>query len=132
MSSSSFPVKVASAVIITVAGAAAILPFAVGQPDTKATFRNTFTVDELLNTPPSDPCQFFGGDNEMVEWFIKMDLEGKLIPMRVPTIFLEDKSDHEEGVHHEEQHFTFMIDNFLPVTLQQRVVILRAQRDNIY
>lgn len=118
--------------ITALAVSALTLPLALHQPEATTSSRNTFTVDELLNTPPSDPCQFFGGENEMVEWFIKMDLEGKLIPMRVPTIFLEDKSDHEEGVHHEEQHFTFMIDNFLPVTLQQMVVILRAQRDNIY
>ncbi|WP_298907540.1 hypothetical protein [uncultured Aliiroseovarius sp.] len=93
---------------------------------------NNFTVDELLNTPPSDPCQFFGGENAMVEWFIEMDLENKLIPMRVPKIYLEDKPDHEEGEHHTAQLFAFMIDNFLPVTRPQTAAIHRAQPDNAH
>lgn len=93
---------------------------------------NNFTVDELLNMPPSDPCQFFGGENAMVEWFIEMDLENKLIPMRVPKIYLEDKPDHEEGVHHTAQLFAFMINNFLPVTRPQTSAIHRAQPDNAH
>ena len=93
---------------------------------------NNFTVDELLNTPPSDPCQFFGGENAMVEWFIEMDLENELIPMRVPKIYLEDRPDHEEGVHHTAQLFRIILDNFLPVTRSQTSAIHRAQPDNAH
>ncbi|MCK0139922.1 hypothetical protein [Aliiroseovarius sp. F47248L] len=104
----------------------------VSRVEQRAAGINNFTVDELLNTPPSDPCQFFGGENAMVEWFIEMDLENKLIPMRVPKIYLEDKPDHEEGVHHTAQLFRIILDNFLPVTRSQTSAIHRAQPDNAH
>lgn len=104
----------------------------VSRVEQRAAGINNFTVDELLNTPRSDPCQFFGGKNAMVEWFIEMELENKLIPMRVPKIYLEDRPDHEEGVHHTAQLFAFMIDNFLPVTRPQTSAIHRAQPDNAH
>ncbi|MHA6265881.1 hypothetical protein ACXYMP_03345 [Aliiroseovarius sp. CAU 1755] len=118
--------------ITALAVSALTLPLALHQPEAATSSRNTFTVDELLNTPPSDPCQFFGRENEMVEWFIEMDLENKLIPMRVPKIYLEDRPDHEEGVHHTAQLFAFMIDDFLPVTRPQTAAIHRAQPDNAH
>ncbi len=74
---------------------------------------------DLLNTPRTDPCALFGGNEDVVTFYIDMDLEGGEVEMRVPKIFLEDRFDHEDGVRHGSQLFRVMIDNFLPVTRRQ-------------
>lgn len=83
-------------------------------------------ISDLLNTPPMDPCALFEGNDDVVTFFIDMDLEGGEVEMRVPKVFLEDPHDHQDGVCHGSQLFRVMIDNFLPMTRRQTSEFNRA------
>ncbi|WP_019953477.1 hypothetical protein [Yoonia vestfoldensis] len=66
--------------------------------------------------PALDPCRYFTPDEDMVGFFIEMQQEERLVPMRVPKRYLEDRFDHEEGVKHGTQLFRIEVPTFEPVT----------------
>lgn len=55
----------------------------------------------------------------MVEFFIEMELEDRLVPMRVPKRYLEDRFDHTEGAVHGAQLFSVSVPTFEPITRQE-------------
>jgi hypothetical protein len=52
----------------------------------------------------------------MVGFFIGMEHEERLVPMRVPKRYLEDRFDHEDGAVHGAQLFRIEVPTFEPVT----------------
>lgn len=75
-----------------------------------------FDLDTLLTTPRQDACTLFDTEQEFVRFYVDMEMEGTEIAMRVPKVFLEDRSDHQNDAHHRAQLFRVMMDSFLPVT----------------
>ena len=63
-----------------------------------------------------DPCRYFTPDEPMVGFFIEMDEEGGLTPLRVPKRYLEDRWDHHEGGVHGTQLFGVEVPKFEPIT----------------
>lgn len=66
--------------------------------------------------PTLDPCRHFTSDEPMVGFFIGMEHEDRLVPMRVPKRYLEDRFDHQEGAVHGAQLFRIEVPTFEPIT----------------
>ena len=54
-----------------------------------------FDLEDLLTTPPQDPCALFETGDDFVRFYIDMKIEGGEVAMRVPKVFLEDRFDHQ-------------------------------------
>lgn len=78
-----------------------------------------FDLDTLLTTPRQDACTLFDTEQEFVRFYLDMEMEGTQIAMRIPKVFFEDRSDHQNDAHHRAQLFSVMLDSFLPIIRAQ-------------
>ncbi len=69
--------------------------------------------------PDLHPCRYFTLEEEMIDFFIGMEHEERLVPIRVPKRYLEDRFDHEEGAVHGAQLFRIEVPTFEPITRRE-------------
>lgn len=69
--------------------------------------------------PALDPCRFYTRDEPMVSFSIEMDIENRMIPMRVPARFFEDRSMRHDGAVH--------LAALIPVTVPEFEPIRRSE-----
>lgn len=65
--------------------------------------------------PDLDPRCHFTPDEPMVGFFIGMEHEDRLVPMRVPIRYFKDRADHTEGAVHGAQLIPVTVPEFEPI-----------------
>lgn len=66
--------------------------------------------------PEHDPCHFFETETDFVAFNLDLDIEGIIVPLGVPKIYMEDRWKRKDGVTSTAFLFRVGIADFEPVT----------------